>query len=204
LFGALGVFIELKESLNMIWGIEVKPGKSLKLFFKNRLLTFPLIFAIGFLLILSLLISFIIGIFTNYIESKIPELSSILQYSDVIVSIIIFTILFGMLFKFLPDAFVKWSYVWQGALFTSILFNIGKYLIGVYLGNTYYGNVYGAAGSLVLILIWIYYSSLIFFFGAEFTYVIRMKYADEELKIRKDFVEVKKTTQQVEDKLKKQ
>jgi membrane protein len=202
-FGALGVFIELKESLNMIWGVEVKPGKGFKLFFKNRLLTFPLIFAIGLLLILSLLISFLIGILTNFIESKVPGLSSILQYSDVIVSVIIFTILFGLMFKFLPDVLVKWSYIWQGALFTSILFNLGKYLIGIYLGNTYYGNVYGAAGSLVLIIIWIYYSSMIFFFGAEFIYVIRMKYAEEDLNIGKDFVIVKKTTQLVEDTLKK-
>lgn len=200
--GALGVFIELKESLNMIWGIEVKPGRGLKLFFKNRLITFPFIFAIGFLLILALVISFLIGILNNYIESKFTGLSSILQYSDVFVSILTFTILFGLLFKFLPDVFIKWSYIWQGALFTSILFNIGKYLIGIYLGNTYYGNVYGTAGSLVLILIWIYYSSIIFFFGAEFTYVIRMKYAEEDLDIGKDFVQVKKTTQQVEDTIK--
>jgi membrane protein len=200
--GALGVFIELKESLNMIWGIEVKPGRGLKLFFKNRLITFPFIFAIGFLLILALVISFLIGILNNYIESKFSGLSSILKYSDVFVSILTFTILFGLLFKFLPDVFIKWSYIWQGALFTSILFNIGKYLIGIYLGNTYYGNVYGTAGSLVLILIWIYYSSIIFFFGAEFTYVIRMKYAEEDLDIGKDFIQVKKTTQQVEDTIK--
>jgi membrane protein len=123
----------------------------------------------------------------------------IIKYSDVIVSLIIFTILFGLLFKFLPDAKIKWSYVWQGALFTSILFNIGKFLIGFYLGNTYYGNVYGAAGSLVILLIWIYYSSIIFFFGSEFTYVIGSKYSKVPLKLKKDFVKIKKTTEQLED-----
>ncbi|MCB9247523.1 MAG: YihY/virulence factor BrkB family protein [Ignavibacteriales bacterium] len=85
------------------------------------------------------------------------------------------------------------------ALFTSILFNLGKYLIGIYLGNTYYGNVYGAAGSLVLLLIWIYYSSMIFFFGAEFTYIIRMKYAHNKLAIKNDFIIVKKNNQKIAD-----
>ncbi|MBL1213325.1 MAG: YihY/virulence factor BrkB family protein [Ignavibacteriae bacterium] len=199
LFGSLGVFIELKESLNIVWGIEVKPGKGFKLFFKNRLLTFPFIFGIGFLLITSLIISALIGAVTKFIGGSIPNLIPVLKYSDIAVSLIVFTILFGLLFKFLPDTKIKWSYVWQGALFTSILFNIGKYLIGFYLGNTYYGNVYGAAGSLVILLIWIYYSSIIFFFGAEFTYVIRRKYSTVPLELRKDFIRIKKTTQQLEE-----
>ena len=204
--GALGVFIELKESLNIIWGIEIKPGNSLKLFFKNRLFTFPIIFAIGLLFILSVIISALINIFVNYIEMITTDFTSylpILQISDIVVSVIVFTILFAMLFKYLPDADISWSYIWQGALFTSILFNLGKYLIGIYLGNTYYGNVYGAAGSLVLLLIWIYYSSLIFFFGAEFTYVIRMKYAQNLLKINNDFLLVKKNTERLEEAINK-
>ncbi len=197
--GSLAVFIELKESLNVIWGIEVKPGKGIKLFFKNRIFTFPLILAIGFLLIVSLIVSALVRLLSSYLISKLPDLIPILQISDILVSVIVFSILFGILYKFLPDAKIEFKFIWPGAILTSVLFNIGKYLIGIYLGNTYYGNVYGAAGSLVIILIWIYFSSMIFFYGAEFIYVNRQETTTKNLKINKDFLKVTKTNQQLDD-----
>lgn len=197
--GSLAVFIELKESLNVIWGIEVKPGKGIKLFFKNRIFTFPLILAIGFLLIISLIVSALVRLLSSYLTSKLPDLIPILQISDILVSLIVFTILFAILYKYLPDGKIELKFIWPGAILTSILFNIGKYLIGIYLGNTYYGNVYGAAGSLVIILIWIYFSSMIFFFGAEFVYVTRQNRSEKKLKISKDFLKVPKTSQQLKE-----
>ncbi len=200
--GSLGVFVELKESMNIIWGIEIKPGKGLKLFFKNRLLTFPIIFAIGFLLIISLVASAVLNFLSNFVNETLAEIIPVLQITDLIISVVGLTLLFAVIFRYLPDAKIGWGYVWQGALFTSVLFNIGKFLIGIYLGNTYYGNVYGAAGSVVILIIWIYYSSIIFFFGAEFTYVIRTKNSDEKLKTKKDFIRVKKITTQIDDVMK--
>lgn len=197
--GSLAVFIELKESLNIIWGIEVKPGKGLKLFFKNRIFTFPIILAIGLLLIVLLIVSALLSLLTNFIASRLPDVFPILQISDIILSLFVFSLLFGMLYKFLPDVKVEYKYIWPGALLSAILFNIGKYLIGIYLSNTYYGNVYGAAGSLVILLLWIYFSSMIFFFGAEFIYVFRKNRTENKLKVSKDFLKVPKTNQQLKE-----
>jgi membrane protein len=197
--GSLAVFIELKESLNIIWGIEVKTGKGLKLFLKNRIVTFPIVLAIGFLLVVSLMVSALISLLSKFLAAKLPDILPILQLSDILVSLFVFALLFGMLYKYLPDVKIEIKYIWPGALLTAILFNIGKYLIGIYLGNTYYGNVYGAAGSLVIILIWIYFSSMIFFFGAEFVYVTRQNRSEKKLKISKDFLKVPKTSQQLKE-----
>ncbi len=198
--GSVIVLIDLKESLNIIWGIEVKPGKSFKLFFKNRLFAFPLVLAVGFLLVASFLSSTLLSLLSSFVDETFPVSIPLLQIGEIALSLFMLTILFAVLFKFLPDTKVSWSFVWQGAFFTSVLFNIGEFLIGLYLSNTYYGSVFGAAGSIVLLLIWIYYSSLIFFFGAEFTYVIRMKYSDEPVKSKKDFLTVKKTSEMIEEK----
>jgi membrane protein len=197
--GSLAVFIELKESLNIIWGIEVKPGKGVKLFFKNRIFTFPIILAIGLLLIVSLIISAAVNVLSKFLLSKLPEIIPIILIGDILLSFLVFSLLFGMLYKFLPDVNVEIKYIWPGAILTSFLFNLGKYLIEIYLGNSYYGNVYGAAGSLVILLIWIYYSSMIFFFGAEFVYVTRRRRTEKELRVSKDFIKIQKTNQQLHE-----
>jgi membrane protein len=197
--GSLAVFIELKESLNIIWGIEVKPGKGLKLFFKNRIFTFPIILAIGLLLIISLITSAAISILSKFLVSKLPDILPIILMGDILLSFLVFSLLFGMLYKYLPDVKVELKYIWPGAILTSLLFNFGVYLIEIYLGNTYYGNVYGAAGSLVILLLWIYFSSMIFFFGAEFVYITRRRRTEKALRVSKDFINIPKTNQQLHE-----
>lgn len=200
LVGSVIVFVELKESLNIIWGIEIRPGKGLKIFFKNRLFTFPVVLGIGFLLIISLVMSALLSLLNNQFGEMFPILIPVLQVSEILLSVIGLGLMFAFLFQYLPDVFIEWKYVWLGAAFTSILFNLGKFLIGFYIGSTSYGTVYGAAGSLVILLIWIYYSSMIFFFGAEFTQVFRNRFSDKRIQPKKDFVTIKKMTTMLEEK----
>lgn len=172
LFSATTVFLSLQDGLNSIWKIKPKPNNDVINFIKNRLLSLAMIVTIGFLLLVSLVIDTLLAVFSGLLTSWLSEVSLyIVSGLNLLISIAIITLVFAMIFKILPDAKIEWHDVWIGAFVTTLLFTIGKYLIGFYLGSSSVDSVYGAAGSLVLLLIWVYYSSVIVFVGAEFTYV---------------------------------
>lgn len=177
--GASGVFAELQRSLNEIWKVRVKPGAGLKYTILSRVFSFSMILVIGFLLLVSLVVSAAVSAFGNMLNDRWsgpPILQYLLQAVNLLVSFGVTTLLFAMLFKVLPDARISWRDVWLGAAATALLFTIGKYLIGLYLATSSTTSAYGAAGSLVFLLAWIYYSSLTLFFGAEFTKVYADRY----------------------------
>jgi membrane protein len=183
LFGALGVFNELHNSLNTIWEVgEEKPKgflQTVKKVIIDRLLSFTMILGIGFLLLVSLVISAGLSATQETIRNTIPISEFILQIANTIISIGVITVLFALMYKFLPDAEIAWRDVWVGAFITSVFFSVGKTAIGLYLGNSAVASSFGAAGSLVLLLLWIYYSAQILFFGAEFTQVYANKYGSK-------------------------
>ncbi len=177
IFGATGVFYHLQLSLNQIWQIEPDLKAGLKKMFLDRARSFAFILAIGFLLLISFLVTTAISVLNGYIRSVLPEVIVYIAYLlDLVVSIGIITVLFAMIFKYLPDARIPWKTVWIGSLITSILFVFGKFLLGLYFGEADPGSTYGAAGTIVLILLWVSYSCLILFFGAEFTWVFARRY----------------------------
>lgn len=163
--GATTVFAELKDSLDQIWEIPDPPDMSISAFIKNRILSLTLVIAIGFLLLVSLVLSAGISAFTEYWGA----VGISLQVSNFLVSMAVVTLLFAMVYKWLPGRAIAWKDVWFGAAITSLFFAAGKFLIGYYLGKSAVASAYGAAGSLILVLIWVYYSAQVFFFGAELT-----------------------------------
>lgn len=174
IFGATGAFSQLQTSLNRVWRVKPDPrAGGVKNFIGHRILSLGMILAIAFLLLVSLVVSAALSAFGGYASSSLPRgLSAPLLHGiEFVVSLAIVTALFAAIFKVLPDARIEWRSVWIGAMFTAILFTVGKFLISLYLGHSGAANAYGAAGSFVLILLWIYYSSLIFFLGAELTAV---------------------------------
>jgi membrane protein len=176
IFSATTVFISLQNTLNKIWGIKPKPKRGLVKFLLNRLLSLAMVATIGFLLLVSLVIDAILVIFQGMLSKLLAGITLyVLNIVNIGVSLVLVTVIFGLLFKVLPDAKIKWRDVWVGAAITTFLFGLGKYLIGFYLGNSSFNSAYGAAGSLVIVLVWVYYSTVIFLFGAEFTSV----YAEE-------------------------
>lgn len=183
LFGALGVFGELQNSLNTIWEVKPKPAKGvldgIRRFVFRRLLSFTMVLGIGFLLLASLVVSAGVSAFGEYIGTRWPMADFWLGLMNFTVSFLVITLLFGMIFKFLPEIKIAWKDVWLGAAVTSVLFSLGKFLIGLYLGRSEVGNTFGAAGSLAILLIWIYYSAQILFFGAEFTQVYANRYGSK-------------------------
>ena len=183
LFGALGVFGELQNSLNTIWEVKPKPAKGwvdgVKRFVIKRILSFTMVLGIGFLLLASLVLSAAVSALGEYISSRWPMADFWLGLINFIVSFLVITLLFAMIFKFLPEIKIAWKDVWLGAAVTSVLFSLGKFLIGLYLGRSEVGNTFGGAGSLAILLIWIYYSAQILFFGAEFTQVYANRYGSK-------------------------
>lgn len=175
LFGASGVFGQLQDSLNTIWEVAPKPGRGIKGFIKDRFLSFSMVLGIGFLLLVSLILSAGLAGVGNYFGHLMPGLP-FLQALNFLLSFGIVTVLFALMFRVLPDAKIAWGDVWIGAAITSLLFTLGKYLLGLYLGNGSVGSTYGAAGSFVVLLLWVNYSAQILFFGAEFTQVYANKY----------------------------
>ncbi len=173
LFSATTVFVSLQSSINHIWHIKPKPSKGLLKFVINRLLSFSMVASMGFLLLVSLIADAIIVIVINHFadlfEGNLLFLATIANF---VLTQAILVLVFGLMYKILPDAKVRWRDVWLGAFVTMILFGLGKYLIGLYMGNADVGSYYGGAGSLVVILIWVYYSAVIFLFGAQITYYI--------------------------------
>jgi membrane protein len=183
LFGALGVFGELQNSLNTIWEVKPKPATGffdgMKRFVIKRLTSFTMVLGIGFLLLASLVISAAVSAFAGYIGTRWPLADFWLELINFLVSFVVITLLFAMIFKFLPEIKIAWKDVWLGAAVTSALFSLGKFLIGLYLGRSEVGNTFGAAGSLAILLIWIYYSAQILFFGAEFTQVYANRFGSK-------------------------
>jgi membrane protein len=171
LFGASVVFGQLQKSLNRIWKVQPRPGNGIQHFLRKRFLSFSMVLAIAFLLLVSLVISTLLLVLGDYLRDLLPGFTYLWQLLNFLVSFGIITLLFAMIFKILPDAKIGWRDVWMGAAITAVLFEIGKFLLGLYLGKTSLGSAYGAAGSLVIILTWVFYSAQILFLGAEVTKV---------------------------------
>ncbi|WP_207429315.1 YihY/virulence factor BrkB family protein [Pedobacter sp. SYSU D00535] len=175
--GATGVFVEIQDSINMIWRVKAKPEKGWLKLLKNRLLSFSMIATMGFLLIVSLIINGIVTAFSTKLHQYFPEVTVLLvQIFNSALTFAIITILLGIVFKFLPDVEIKWRDVRAGAIFTALLFMLGRYLITLYIERVGPGSTYGAAGSLIVILVWVYYAAAILYFGAEFTQVYTEKH----------------------------
>jgi membrane protein len=174
IFGATSVFTEIQDSINFIWKLKTKPRKGmgfLKMLF-NRLLSFSLVVTLGFLLLVSLLINGLMDMLITRLTNMFPELTVIVVYIvNVIITFGITALLFALIFKVLPDARIKWRHVRAGAFTTAILFMVGKFLIGYYLGHSKMSSTYGTAGSVIVMLLWVYYSAMILYFGAVFTHV---------------------------------
>jgi len=167
LFGASGVFVELHESLNKVWEVRSKPGQGFWAMLRERFLSFGMVLVIGFLLLVSLLLSAALAGIGKLFGHGLPAL--VLQGIDFIMSVVVITLLFAAIYRFLPSERLPWGDLWVGSFGTSILFVVGKFLLGFYLGRANVGSAYGAAGSLIVLLVWIYYAAQLFFFGAEFT-----------------------------------
>jgi membrane protein len=167
--GATGAFIELQTALNAIWRVKPKPGVSVSAFLLERLISFGLVVGVGFLLLVSLLVSAALAALNHYLGDVFPALAAVWQATNVLVSLGVVTLLFAMVYKVLPDVELSWRDVWVGALVTAGLFSIGKQIIGLYLGTSSVASSYGAAGSIVVLLVWVYYSSQVVLLGAEFT-----------------------------------
>lgn len=180
LFGASGVFGQLQDALNSIWGVKPKPGRGIASFLQTRFLSFAMVLVIGFLLLVSLVLSAALAAIAAFFSHFLPELVIFGQLLNFVVSFGFITLLFAAIYKFLPDVNVAWKDLWVGAATTSLLFNIGKFLIGLYLGSSGASSTYGAAGSLVVLLLWVFYSAQIILFGAEFTQVFA-KYRGSEI-----------------------
>lgn len=171
LFGATGVFYQLKDALNTIWEVRPVKGKGLLRFVKARILSFGMVLALGFLLLVSLVATAAVSAVGEYVRASLPLGEGVFLALNFVVTTLFVAVCFAALFKWLPDARIGWRDVALGALVTAILFNVGQLLIGLYLGRSSAASVYGAAGSLVLVLLWIFYSAQLFFLGAEFTQV---------------------------------
>jgi membrane protein len=171
IFGASGVFGQLQDALNTIWGVKAKPGGGIWGFLRNRFLSFAMVAGVCFLLLVSLTLESLLKAFSHYVQTVLPGGIVVALAVYFIFDFAVVVLLFAMIFKFLPDVQIQWRDVWIGAVITAILFGIGKWLLGFYLGSGAAGSAYGAASSLITLLLWIYYSSQILLFGAEFTQV---------------------------------
>lgn len=208
---AMGIFTEIQDSINTIWGLKAKPDKSfLKLLF-NRLTSFSLLISVGFVLIVSLLVNAVISELTFRIQYYFPSIPVVLFYvlnQALIFSVL--TFLFATIFKVLPDAKIKWKDVLAGAIITALLFMGGKYLIGFYLEENATITAYGSAGSVIIILLWVYFSAVILFFGAEFTQAyLKLKGRNIEpdkyaIWVNETFVPVRSNTELVKEKIPQQ
>ncbi len=180
LIGATTVFAEIQDSINMIWGLKRKPTAGWKVLVKTRMLSFGVIGSLGFLLLVSLGVTAIIESISTRLATKFPHITLIVFYIlNLVITLGVVTVLFGVIFKVLPDAKIKWRDVLAGSIATAVLFMLGKFAISFYLSKSTIGSTYGAAGSFVVLLVWIYYSSFILYFGAEFTKAWAVKYGHE-------------------------
>jgi Predicted membrane protein len=172
MLGASSIFIEIQDSLNIIWRVKAKPKKGWLKLLKNRFLSFSLIVSLGFLLLVSLIINFLMDALSKKLAHYLPYVTNVLvKCINLGITLIVISTLFGIIFKVLPDVKIRWKDVRSGAIFTAILFMLGQYGIGIYLQYTAQNSAYGAAGSIILLLLWIYYTAAILYIGAEFTQV---------------------------------
>ncbi|NLF65509.1 MAG: YihY/virulence factor BrkB family protein [Chloroflexi bacterium] len=169
--GASGFFAQLQDALNTIWEVQPAPGRGILGTIKDRLFSFSLVAGLGMLLLLSLIVSTALSALNAYIAGLLPDTRILVQILNQAISLVVIIVLFAAVYKIIPDVQIAWRDVWIGAIVTGILFTIGKWAIGLYIGQSSTASDYGAAGSLAVFLIWIYYSALIFFLGAEFTQV---------------------------------
>jgi membrane protein len=176
LFGATGVFAQLQDALNTIWEVEPKPGRGLMGIVIARFTSFTMVLGIGFLLMVSLVVSAGLAALTEFLQGNLSDIAWLAQIVNFIISFGVITLLFAMIYKLLPDVKIAWSDVWIGAAVTALLFTLGKFLIGLYLGHSEVASSYGAAGALIVMLLWVYYSAQILFLGAEFTQVYAKRF----------------------------
>lgn len=179
LFSASGVFVQLQDAMNTVWDVEPAPGRGLTATLKDRFFSFTMVLVVGFLLLVSLVISAGLAAFDSFVQGLFPNAQLVMQLVNFFVSLGVIAFLFALIFKYVPDVKIKWSDVWIGALVTALLFTIGKWALGLYLGNSAPGSVYGAAGSILVLLAWVYYSAQILFFGAEFTQVYAHRFGSD-------------------------
>jgi membrane protein len=172
LFGASGIFTELRSALNTIWDIPPKEQNQVLGWIRERLLSIGMVVAIGFLLVVSLVVSTALAIFGKFFGELLPVPAPLLEATNFVISYIGIAIMFALIFRYASDARIPWREAWESSAITSLFFTIGKMLIGLYLGRTAVGSAYGASGSLVGVVVWVYYSAQIFLFGAEFTRIL--------------------------------
>lgn len=176
LLGATSAFVELQASLNTVWEVQPKPGRGVWGILRDRLLSFGMLLGIGFLLVVSLVVSAGLAAVSKYMGDRVPGFMYLAQVLNLVLSVGVVTVLFAMIYKYLPDVKLAWRDVWIGAFATSLLFTLGKFLIGLYLGKSSVASGYGAAGSVVVLLVWVYYSTQILLLGAEFTQIYAERY----------------------------
>ncbi len=179
IFAATGLFTELQDSLNTIWEVQPKPGRAVKTMFRQRFLSFAMVLGIGFLLLASLVVSTILASVQSDLSNVLPGGDFVWRIVNFLLGFAVTTILFGLIFKVLPDVKITWSDVLTGAALTALLFSLGRFLLGEYLGRASFSSTYGAAGSIVVILVWVNYAAQILFFGAEFTQVYARKFGSQ-------------------------
>jgi len=182
LLGASGVFGQLQEALNTIWHVKPKPNLGIKAFVQDRFLSFAMVIVIGFLLLVSLVLSAAIAGVSHFVDNAFQGFAIVGQIINFSISLVVITFLFALIYKVLPDVKIPWRYLWTGSIITALLFNIGKFFISYYLGSSSVASTYSAAASLGIILIWVYYSAQILLLGAEFIKVYVRRYAPERVK----------------------
>lgn len=178
-FGASGVFGELQYALDTIWGVKPKPERGLMGIVKDRLFSFSLVIGVAFVLLVSLVISAVLSGVGAFMADLLPGGALLWQAVNLGVSLGVITVLFALIYKVVPDAEIRWRDVWVGSFVTAVLFNIGKYALGFYLGRSTVASSYGAAGSVVALVVWVYYSSQLVFLGAEFTQVFARRFGQQ-------------------------
>jgi len=180
LWGASSVFTEMHDALNTIWDVDANKQSGVWNLVKTRFLSFGMVLAIGFLLLVSLIVSAVLGGLGKFVEARVGTPAAVFHALDFVISIMVVAVLFALIFRVLPNLWIPWSDVWIGALLTSALFTVGKFLIGFYIGKSVSASAYGAAGSLVILVMWVYYSTLILYFGAEFTHIFSTRYGSKK------------------------
>ncbi|GAB4527313.1 MAG: hypothetical protein Tsb0014_07970 [Pleurocapsa sp.] len=174
--GASGVFTQLQEALNTVWRVKPKPSSGLRGIIRKRLLSFCMVLVLGILLLLSLILSALLSAFSKLDIIFVSDFLPVWRLLNSAISFGLVTLLVALIYKYLPDVTIRWKDVWVGAIITALLFNVGKYVLGLYLGGSSFGSAYGAAGSLIVFLAWVFYSAQILLFGAELTQVYARKY----------------------------
>ncbi len=204
LVGATSVFAEIQDSINGIWGLKPKPKRGWLKMLQNRFLSFSVIISLGFILLVSLAVTGLVDALNNRLQMAYPDVWVVVFYIfNQLLTFIVVSLIFAVVFKVLPDAKIRWKDVLSGSMVTAILFMLGKFGISFYISQSDVGSTYGAAGSLVVVLLWAYYSSLILYFGAEFTKAYAVKYGEEihpnHYAVTTRQVEVESSSQSVQD-----